>query len=138
MSDKQGISFLLLFFVLREQFGDFFSGLPGLGEPRQSGKQLSEAQLKRIAPNLDLFLWRPILADPPVYTMRDLREWVTLWDVFDAHEALDLRSALRELNEPRSDMQPVQVVVVNKRPNHVLHLLLSLVTVGSGFPFGLS
>jgi len=41
-------------------------------------------------------LWRPILADPPLFTMRDLREWVTLADLLDAHEALDLRSALAE------------------------------------------
>jgi hypothetical protein len=47
-----------------------------------------------VAPNLDMFLWRPILADPPVYSMKDLREWVTLQDVLDAHEALDLKMAL--------------------------------------------
>jgi hypothetical protein len=27
-----------------------------------------------IAPNLDLFLWRPVVADPPIYTQRDLYE----------------------------------------------------------------
>jgi hypothetical protein len=41
-------------------------------------------------------LWRPILAEPPLYTQRDLREWVTLADVLDAHEALDLRAAEAE------------------------------------------
>lgn len=49
-----------------------------------------------MAPNLEVFLWRPILADPPLYGMRDLKEWVTLSDVLDAHEALDLRSAMAE------------------------------------------
>lgn len=49
-----------------------------------------------IAPNLDLFLWRPVVADPPIYTQRDLYEWVTLKDVFDAHEALDLIAARNE------------------------------------------
>jgi len=52
--------------------------------------------VKRVAPNLEVFLWRPILADPPLYGMRDLKEWVTLSDVLDAHEALDLRSAMAE------------------------------------------
>jgi hypothetical protein len=52
--------------------------------------------MRVIAPNLDLFLWRPIIADPPLYTQRDLREWVTLKDVFDAHEALDLKAAKDE------------------------------------------
>lgn len=36
------------------------------------------------------------MAEPPIYTQRDLREWVTLADVFDAHEALDLRAAQLE------------------------------------------
>lgn len=52
--------------------------------------------MARIAPNLDLFLWRPVLADPPVYTLSDLRHWVTLTDVFDAHELLDLKGAMAE------------------------------------------
>lgn len=43
-----------------------------------------------------MYLWRPILADPPMYTQRDLREWVTLADVMDAHEALDIKGALAE------------------------------------------
>lgn len=28
--------------------------------------------------------------------MRDLREWVTLTDLMDAHEALDLKAAMQE------------------------------------------
>ena len=43
-----------------------------------------------------MFLWRPVLADPPIYTQGDLKAWVTLSDVLDAHEALDLKSALAE------------------------------------------
>jgi hypothetical protein len=43
-----------------------------------------------------MWLWRPIIAEPPLYTMRDLQQWVTLADVMDAHEALDLKSAMRE------------------------------------------
>lgn len=36
------------------------------------------------------------MAERPVYTLKDLKEWVTLADVFDAHEALDLRAAAEE------------------------------------------
>lgn len=52
--------------------------------------------MKRVAPNLNLMLWRPMLAEPPLFTMRDLREWVTLTDLLDAHEALDLKAAMQE------------------------------------------
>ena len=44
-----------------------------------------------------MWLWRPILADPPIYTIADLRTWVTLSDVMDAHEALDLKGAMAEV-----------------------------------------
>jgi hypothetical protein len=60
---------------------------------------LNETRIREIAPNINLFLWRPILADPPVYTFADLQTWVTLRDVLDAHEALDLRSAIAEQAE---------------------------------------
>ena len=43
-----------------------------------------------------MWLWRPILSDPPIYTHSDLRHWVTLQDVMDAHEALDLKAAMQE------------------------------------------
>lgn len=43
-----------------------------------------------------MWLWRPILSDPPIYTMRDLQTWVTLVDVMDAHEAMDLKAAIAE------------------------------------------
>ena len=52
--------------------------------------------MKTIAPNLNLFLWRPILADPPIYSLGDLHSWITLGDVMDAHEALDLVAAREE------------------------------------------
>ena len=60
---------------------------------------MSEAEVRKVAPNLNLFLWRPILADPPLYTQKDLKEWVTISDVLDAHEALDLKAASREFEE---------------------------------------
>ena len=58
--------------------------------------------MKKAAPTLDWFLWRPILADPPIYTQADLRTWVTLSDVLDAHEALDLRGAFDEKAQPET------------------------------------
>lgn len=36
------------------------------------------------------------MADPPMYGLRDLRTWVTLVDVYDANEALDLKAAMVE------------------------------------------
>jgi hypothetical protein len=43
-----------------------------------------------------MWLWRPILSEPPIYNMHDLKTWVTLTDVMDAHEVLDLKSAMAE------------------------------------------
>jgi len=43
-----------------------------------------------------MWLWRPILSEPPIYSMRDMQTWVTLTDVMDAHEALDLKAAMAE------------------------------------------
>ena len=37
-----------------------------------------------------------MLAEPPLITMRDVKEWVTLGDLLDAHEALDLKAAMQE------------------------------------------
>jgi hypothetical protein len=39
---------------------------------------------------------RPVLSEPQLYTLRDLREWVTIADVLDAHEMLDLKAAEAE------------------------------------------
>ena len=64
--------------------------------PKQQGPSLSDKEIKRIAPNLDWFLWRPILAQRPKYTQYDLKHWVTIDDVLDAHEALDLEAAFEE------------------------------------------
>lgn len=57
--------------------------------------------MEHIAPNLNLFVWRPVLADPPLCTVADLKSWVTLADLYDMHEAMDLRSAMAE--KKRSD-----------------------------------
>lgn len=49
-----------------------------------------------MAPNLHMWLWRPIIAEPPMYSQKDLREWVTFSDVFDANEALDLKAVIQQ------------------------------------------
>lgn len=51
-----------------------------------------------LAPHVaeEIILWRPIMSEPPLYTLKDLREWVALDDVFDAHEALNLKEAMAE------------------------------------------
>lgn len=42
------------------------------------------------------------MADPPLYSVADLSTVITLDDVFDAHEALDLReAAARKARERR-------------------------------------
>lgn len=50
-----------------------------------------------------MWVFRPILADPPLYTMRDLREWVTLDDAMDAHEALNVRAELARRTAPKPE-----------------------------------
>lgn len=52
-----------------------------------------------------MFLWRPILAEPPIYTLKDLKQWVTITDVFDAHEALDLIGATNEKHQQQMAAQ---------------------------------
>lgn len=42
------------------------------------------------------------MAEPPVYTLADVRSWVTVNDVMDAHEALDLKAAMAERARPKS------------------------------------
>lgn len=53
----------------------------------------------RAAPTIDMFLTMPIMRDPPLYTIRDLKTWVTLTDVLDAHEILTLEAAHAEKAE---------------------------------------
>jgi hypothetical protein len=52
--------------------------------------------VERAAPNLNMFLWRPILAEPPLYLPGDLEKWVTIRTVLDCHEALDLKASAAE------------------------------------------
>lgn len=42
---------------------------------------------------------RPVMHEPPLYTLKDLREWVTIQDVFDAEEIMNLEAAQAEKSE---------------------------------------
>lgn len=55
---------------------------------------LDADEFARIAPNVDWWIMRPTRATPPVYTYRDVLEWVTLDDVLRAHEILNVELAL--------------------------------------------
>ncbi|QIG73257.1 hypothetical protein EVC02_036 [Rhizobium phage RHph_N17] len=45
------------------------------------------------------------MSEPPIYTQKDLHTWVTLEDVFDAHEALDLKGAMSEKAARDAELQ---------------------------------
>ena len=63
---------------------------------------MTQEEIKDIAPNLHLMLWRPIYSTPQIYSLADMRgksAWVTIRDVFDANEALDLLDAQRAKDE---------------------------------------
>ena len=47
-----------------------------------------------------MWLFRPIIADPPLYTIADL-DRLTLDDVMDAHEALNIRAELARKSAPK-------------------------------------
>lgn len=51
--------------------------------------------MKRAAPNVNLFLYRPALANPPMATYAECNS-VTLSELLDMHELLDLRAAMAE------------------------------------------
>jgi hypothetical protein len=59
--------------------------------------------LQRIAPNVSLRMmaWRPIIADPPIYSVADVRR-LSLAEMMDANEALDLRAELIRLARERA------------------------------------
>jgi len=45
--------------------------------------------------------WRPIIADPPIYSVADVRR-LSLTEMMDANEALDLRAELIRLARERA------------------------------------
>lgn len=48
--------------------------------------------MRRVAPNIDFFLHRPVLASPPICSYIELMN-ATLSQLMDMHEMLDLRLA---------------------------------------------
>ncbi|HEY8358694.1 MAG TPA: hypothetical protein VIL30_14645 [Ramlibacter sp.] len=54
--------------------------------------------MARVAPNLtpEIYLWRPILADPPLCSIYELKTILTIDDLADLHEAMDLKEATAE------------------------------------------
>lgn len=53
----------------------------------------------KIAPNLDLYLWRPILSEPPLCSLKELQDGTYgINDLMDMHEALNLMIKVKENN----------------------------------------
>lgn len=48
-----------------------------------------------------MMAWRPIIADPPIYSVADVRR-LSLTEMMDANEALDLRAELIRLARERA------------------------------------
>lgn len=61
--------------------------------------------MTRTAPTLNFLLMRPVMHDPPLYTLHDLRTWVTIADVFDAEEIMNLKAAQAEKSERYANMK---------------------------------
>jgi hypothetical protein len=54
-------------------------------------------KLDQVAPNLDMMLWRPVLTEPPLCSFRELCDGTySLDDLYDFHEALDLKDHLKK------------------------------------------
>lgn len=51
--------------------------------------------MKRVAPNLDFFLYRPALAEPPLCSWSDV-DRLTLTQLLDMHEALNFKAAMSD------------------------------------------
>lgn len=43
-----------------------------------------------------MYLWRPCMAEPPLCTMVELKTVLSIDDLADLHEALDLKEAFHE------------------------------------------
>lgn len=54
-----------------------------------------------MAPNLDLFLNRPVIASPPLCSYAELQH-VTLSQLIEMHEILDLKLAQAQRSEEKS------------------------------------
>lgn len=43
-----------------------------------------------------MYLWRPVIAEPPLCTFRDLQTKLSIEDLANLHEVLDLKEAIHE------------------------------------------
>lgn len=60
-------------------------------------KQVDEntVDISKQAPNLDFYVWRPILSEPPLCSLKELSDGTyTINDLADMHEALNLKRRL--------------------------------------------
>lgn len=59
-----------------------------------------------IAPNVNgrMWLYRPIMADPPLYRMADI-PGLTLGQIADAHELMDLREEVTRRHEAKMEKE---------------------------------
>jgi hypothetical protein len=59
-----------------------------------------------IAPNANgrMWLYRPIMADPPLFRMADI-PGLTLGQIADAHELLDLREEVTRRHEAKAEKE---------------------------------
>lgn len=55
-------------------------------------------EVRRVAPNIadEMYIWRPVLADPRMCELHQLATVYTIDDLADFHEALDLKEAMAE------------------------------------------
>lgn len=53
-------------------------------------------QVRAVAPNLDKRAWllRPVMADPPLCSLGEIKTILTIDDIADLHEVLDLKEHL--------------------------------------------
>lgn len=65
--------------------------------PISAGNAKESSKLLKSAPNLDLYLWRPVISEPSLCTLAELDNGTYSYDdLLDMHEALDLLRAMNE------------------------------------------
>ena len=63
----------------------------------QVGSKGKQINLKQIAPNINIFLWRPILSDPQLCTLKELQDGTyNINDLMDMHEGLNLLRKVKD------------------------------------------
>lgn len=57
---------------------------------------LSASQVRAVSPNLDKRAWllRPVMADPPLCSLGEIKTVLNIDDIADLHELLDLKEHL--------------------------------------------